>query len=215
MGPFYCPADRKVYIDLASTRARRAFQAPGDFAQAYVIAHEVGHHVQNLLGTSDGCTTCAAQPEADANALSVRLELQADCYAGVWAHHGTSRNISSQATWRKRWAPPPPWATNIQGSAQGTWCRILHPRLGRSTQALVRYRVAVRFGRGLQHFRLLIASGAPLQGPGGWLQPALQRWLIGDVLVPNTPHNGLIVDDCRAYLRRNRGTGAATQKKLT
>ena len=89
MGPFYCPRDRRVYIDLAFYRELRdRFHAPGDFAQAYVIAHEVGHHVQNLLGISD--QVGAAQERSGrrgANALSVRLELQADCYAGLWAHH--------------------------------------------------------------------------------------------------------------------------------
>jgi predicted metalloprotease len=89
MGPFYCPLDQTVYIDLDFYRELRdRFGAPGDFAQAYVIAHEVGHHVQTLLGTSEQVR--AAQQgasETQANALSVRLELQADCYAGVWAHH--------------------------------------------------------------------------------------------------------------------------------
>jgi len=89
MGPFYCPADQKVYIDLAFySDLRERFRAPGDFAQAYVIAHEVGHHVQNLLGISDKVQAARqrATPEK-ANNLSVRLELQADCLAGVWAHH--------------------------------------------------------------------------------------------------------------------------------
>ncbi|MCM8593765.1 neutral zinc metallopeptidase [Accumulibacter sp.] len=92
-GPFYCPADRKVYIDLAFYRdLRERFHAPGEFAQAYVIAHEVGHHVQNLLGISDK-VHAAQQRSGDrtaANALSVRLELQADCFAGVWGHYADS-----------------------------------------------------------------------------------------------------------------------------
>jgi predicted metalloprotease len=96
MGPFYCPVDQKVYIDLEFyDELKQRFGAPGDFAQAYVIAHEVGHHVQNLLGISE--KVHAAQQrgsEAQANALSVRLELQADCYAGVWAYHANqSRKI--------------------------------------------------------------------------------------------------------------------------
>ncbi|HKA34293.1 MAG TPA: neutral zinc metallopeptidase [Candidatus Binatia bacterium] len=86
-GPFYCPEDRKVYIDLDFYRELRdRFQAPGDFAQAYVIAHEVGHHVQNLLGTLGKAHAAESRAgRADANAISVRVELQADCLAGVWA----------------------------------------------------------------------------------------------------------------------------------
>lgn len=88
MGPFYCPADQKAYIDLSFYRDLKSrHQAPGDFAQAYVIAHEIGHHVQNLLGIS-GKVQQAKQrlSKAEANALSVKLELQADCLSGVWAH---------------------------------------------------------------------------------------------------------------------------------
>ncbi len=89
MGPFYCPVDQTVYIDLAFYEdLRTRFQAPGDFAQAYVIAHEVGHHVQNLLGTMEQVQQLRGrQGEAEANSMSVRMELQADCYAGLWAHH--------------------------------------------------------------------------------------------------------------------------------
>ena len=88
MGPFYCPADQKVYIDLGFyDELEQTFQAPGDFAQAYVIAHEVGHHVQNLLGTSDKVHRMQGRP--DYNEWSVRLELQADFYAGVWARHNS------------------------------------------------------------------------------------------------------------------------------
>ena len=88
MGPFYCPGDRKVYIDLGffDTLAQR-MGAPGDFAQAYVIAHEVGHHVQNLLGITGKVDAMRGRiSEAEQNAMSVRIELQADCFAGVWAH---------------------------------------------------------------------------------------------------------------------------------
>ncbi len=88
-GPFYCPADGKVYIDLTYlTEMQRRLNAPGDFAQAYVIAHEVGHHVQNLLGTMDAVQRARGEmSSAEYNRLSVRLELQADFYAGVWTHH--------------------------------------------------------------------------------------------------------------------------------
>ena len=88
-GPFYCPADRRVYIDLNFYRTlQQRFGAPGDFAQAYVIAHEVGHHVQNLLGISDQVQAARGRvSEAEYNRLSVKLELQADFFAGVWAHH--------------------------------------------------------------------------------------------------------------------------------
>ncbi|KAB2928612.1 MAG: flagellar biosynthesis protein FlgM [Candidatus Contendobacter sp.] len=89
VGPFYCPADQKVYIDLGFYQdLKNRFHAPGDFAQAYVIAHEIGHHVQNLLGISDQVEARRRRSgAAEANALSVRLELQADCLAGVWAYH--------------------------------------------------------------------------------------------------------------------------------
>ena len=88
-GPFYCPLDNKVYIDLSFyDELQNRFQAPGDFAMAYVVAHEVGHHIQNILGTAGKVRERQQSlSEADANDLSVRLELQADFYAGVWAHH--------------------------------------------------------------------------------------------------------------------------------
>ncbi|MEX2481330.1 MAG: neutral zinc metallopeptidase [Gammaproteobacteria bacterium] len=88
MGPFYCPADSTIYIDLSFFRdLENRLGAPGDFAQAYVIAHEVGHHVQNVSGTLERTNAERAQlPDAEANELSVRVELQADCYAGIWGH---------------------------------------------------------------------------------------------------------------------------------
>ena len=99
MGPFYCPGDKKVYIDLSFFEdLKRRHGAPGDFAQAYVIAHEVGHHVQNLLGTSQQVRSAQrGLGKADANALSVRQELQADCYAGLWGYHADrSRQVLEQ-----------------------------------------------------------------------------------------------------------------------
>lgn len=99
MGPFYCPADQKVYIDLSFyDTMKNRLGAPGDFAQAYVIAHEVGHHVQNELGITEKVDRARQrQTEAQANAMSVRVELQADCLAGVWGHHAQrERNILEQ-----------------------------------------------------------------------------------------------------------------------
>ena len=89
MGPFYCPGDRKLYLDFAFFRElKNEFKAPGDFAQAYVIAHEVGHHVQNLLGTMD-----KVNRSGNSNEMSVRLELQADCYAGIYANFAQKKGI--------------------------------------------------------------------------------------------------------------------------
>jgi predicted metalloprotease len=99
VGPFYCPADQKVYLDLKFySDLQHRFKAPGDFAQAYVIAHEIGHHVQNLMGISDKMHAMKGRmSEAEYNDLSVRLELQADFFAGVWAHHAErARNILEQ-----------------------------------------------------------------------------------------------------------------------
>ena len=95
-GPFYCPADQRIYIDLSFfAELERRFQAPGDFAQAYVVAHEVGHHVQTITGISDKVRAAQQRGSAEeANALQVRMELQADCFAGIWAHHAQrSRQI--------------------------------------------------------------------------------------------------------------------------
>lgn len=99
MGPFYCPADQKVYIDLSFYEdLQNRHGAPGDFAQAYVIAHEIGHHVQNLLGISQQVHTLSKQvSKVEANQLSVMQELQADCFAGIWAHHAErSRQVMEQ-----------------------------------------------------------------------------------------------------------------------
>jgi predicted metalloprotease len=100
MGPFYCPADERVYLDTSFFQElRHRFRAPGDFAQAYVIAHEVGHHVQNLLGISDQVEQVQRRSgKAEANDASVRLELQADCFAGVWANQ---TEMSEQSEFRQ------------------------------------------------------------------------------------------------------------------
>lgn len=94
MGPFYCPADERIYIDLGFyDELRSRFGAPGDFAQAYVLAHEIGHHVQHLLGTDTQVRQAQQENPRLANDLSVRMELQADCYAGVWAHSTAERDL--------------------------------------------------------------------------------------------------------------------------
>jgi predicted metalloprotease len=97
MGPFYCPNDEKLYLDLSFFRDLQSrFHAPGDFARAYVIAHEVGHHVQKLTGAFRRMEAAQSKPPAERNRVSVRMELQADCYAGVWAYHaGTLNKVDS------------------------------------------------------------------------------------------------------------------------
>jgi predicted metalloprotease len=93
VGPFYCPGDEKLYLDLSFFRdLQTRFRAPGDFAQAYVIAHEVGHHVQKLTGGFRRMETAQGRSQAERNRISVRMELQADCYAGVWGHHAGTMN---------------------------------------------------------------------------------------------------------------------------
>jgi predicted metalloprotease len=93
-GPFYCPPDEKIYIDLGFyDELRRRFGAPGEFAQAYVLAHEIGHHVQRILGIEQQMRRAQRQDPAAANQLSVRLELQADCFAGIWGHSTAERQI--------------------------------------------------------------------------------------------------------------------------
>jgi uncharacterized protein len=96
MGPFYCPLDQKIYIDLGFyDELKSRFGADGDFAQAYVLAHEFGHHIQHLLGTDAQMRQAQSSDPSSANQLSVRLELQADCYAGIWANSTQKRNILS------------------------------------------------------------------------------------------------------------------------
>jgi predicted metalloprotease len=97
-GPFYCPADEKVYIDLGFyDELRSRFGAPGEFAQAYVLAHEIGHHVQKLLGIEGKVRRLQQRDPEERNPLSVRMELQADCFAGVWAHTTEQRDIIDQS----------------------------------------------------------------------------------------------------------------------
>jgi uncharacterized protein len=97
-GPFYCPADGMVYLDLSFfDELERRLGAPGEFAQAYVIAHEIGHHVQNVTGTARRVQELMRRDSRNANAYSVKLELQADCYAGVWANSTAQRNLLEQA----------------------------------------------------------------------------------------------------------------------
>ncbi len=97
MGPFYCPPDQRVYIDLSFfDELKRRFAAPGDFAQAYVITHEIGHHVQNLLGIERQVRAQQQRNPGAANDLSVRMELQADCFAGIWGHSTSQRQILEQ-----------------------------------------------------------------------------------------------------------------------
>jgi uncharacterized protein len=97
MGPFYCPVDERVYLDLGFfEELKQRYGASGDFAQAYVLAHELGHHIQHLLGTDARIRQLQESNPADANQLSVRLELQADCYAGVWAHSTDQRRLLEQ-----------------------------------------------------------------------------------------------------------------------
>jgi uncharacterized protein len=96
-GPFYCPADQKVYLDLGFWDQLKQFGASGEFAQAYVVAHEVGHHVQNVLGIERKVRAMQQQNPQARNQLSVAVELQADCFAGVWAHSTTNRQVTDQA----------------------------------------------------------------------------------------------------------------------
>jgi predicted metalloprotease len=95
MGPFYCPGDQKVYLDLSFFQdLDQRFGAPGDFARAYVVAHEVGHHIQTLTGVSQQASSVRQQASPrQANAVSVRVELQADCYAGVWGYYAAQRGL--------------------------------------------------------------------------------------------------------------------------
>jgi predicted metalloprotease len=143
MGPFYCPSDQKVYIDLAFFRdLRERFHAPGEFAQAYVIAHEVGHHVQNLLGISDQVRAAQQRSRnpAAANALSVRLELQADCFAGIWGHRADSMQkiLEPGETEQALTAASAIGDDRLQRQTQGQdRPGVVHPRHVRAARSLV------------------------------------------------------------------------------
>ena len=133
MGPFYCPTDKKIYIDPSFfNELSRRFGAPGDFAMAYVIAHEVGHHVQDLEGTLDQAHNLQARAsETEGNAIQVRVELQADCYAGVWAANARDAqgSIIERATSKKACAPPKRSATiHCRSRRRAGRSRKLHPR---------------------------------------------------------------------------------------
>jgi predicted metalloprotease len=151
MGPFYCPADRKVYIDLGFYETlKNKLGAPGEFAQAYVIAHEVGHHVQNLMGISARMEQMRAKVSpAQYNALSVRLELQADCFAGVWANHAqNARQILENGDIESAMnACPAEAKPGLCGA------RKLHARHQCPAHPLVQQRDAERQRQGLRHLQ--------------------------------------------------------------
>lgn len=144
VGPFYCPMDQDVYIDLSFYRSlRERLGAPGDFAQAYVIAHEVGHHVQNLLGVSQQVHSLQQRvSEGEANELSVRLELQADFYAGVWAYHAQQKGILDPGDIRRSsWCCKRSWRRSVTKAIAGLRCTgWIHARNERATRAVVQER---------------------------------------------------------------------------
>jgi uncharacterized protein len=173
VGPFYCPLDERVYIDLSFyAELRERFGAPGDFAQAYVIAHEVGHHVQHLTGTMDEVQSRQqASGESEANRLSVALELQADFYAGVWAHHARRRDLLDPGDVEEAMnAASAIGDDRIQARTQGS----IRPESfthGTSAQRLSWFR------RGLE-------SGDPGAGPGPKADPPHATLTVGGILFP-------------------------------
>lgn len=165
MGPFYCPSDRKVYIDLAFYRdLKERFHAPGEFAEAYVIAHEVGHHVQNLLGISAKVHDAQqrAGNKAKANALSVRLELQADCFAGVWGQRADSMKhiIEAGEIEQALTAASAIGDDRLQKQAQGFAVpESFHARVFRATRALVQTRHGKRRHAPVRYLQSRVAVG--------------------------------------------------------
>ncbi len=160
VGPFYCPADEKVYIDLSFfDELSRRFGAPGDFAQAYVIAHEVGHHVQTVLGIEEQVRQARANmSESEGNALSVRVELQADCFSGVWAQRRSpgaraARTGRYRGSARRRQRGRRRHAAEAGRRPRGA--RQLHPRLIGTAHALVRDRLSQRQHRGLRYVSVI------------------------------------------------------------
>jgi len=150
VGPFYCPADQRVYIDLGFFRELdRRFQAPGDFAQAYVVAHEIGHHVQNLLGVSDRVQRERQRLDREsANSLSVRLELQADCLAGVWGHHAaTGRGLLDEGDVEEGLAAAAAIGDDAIQRQAGTVVRPESWTHGSSAQRVEWFRRGLREGR--------------------------------------------------------------------
>src|SRR3954471_20170754 len=143
MGPFYCPGDEKLYLDLAFFRdLQRRLGAPGDCAQAYVIPHEVGHHVQKQTGAFQKMEAARTRPQAEQSRISVRMELQADCYAGVWGHHaGTMNQLDPGDIAEALNAATAIGDDRLQKQAQGRVVpQGLHARLIRAARALVQAR---------------------------------------------------------------------------
>lgn len=161
-GPFYCPGDQKLYLDTAFFREMQTqLNAPGDFARAYVIAHEVGHHVQNLLGTMDKVNSLEERAnKKQANALSVKLELQADFYAGVWAHYAQQRGLVESGDINEALGA----ASAVGDDRLQKECRarLVHARHLATTPAMVRARVSERrynSGRYCQRSIIPIGNG--------------------------------------------------------
>ena len=155
MGPFYCPLDKKVYLDLSFFRDMQTkYGGGGDFAYAYVIAHEVGHHVQDLLGILDKVRAAEqGASQTRRNALSVRVELMADCLAGVWAANANrSGGSSTPATSRRRWRPPRRSATTgCRRRRRARRARQFHPRLVGDAGEVAGDWAAKRPGRFVRH----------------------------------------------------------------